>query len=116
MTPDEPLCLRQGYGGCTCTQCLVWVNRWDKELKTFATIDNMTRDGNSLFQIYEYLRAQHPDILRMHHRYIQEQYIAHTTVTTKPRIKLKTLQCSPLRSPHPSPPQHSLDSGSEDSS
>ena len=89
MSLSGPLCLRQGYGGCTCSQCRIWINRWDKELETFAVIDTMTRDGKCLFQIYEFLRAQQPDILRLHHKFIEDQYIKNRTKDLKPRIKMK---------------------------
>ena len=70
MTPPEAdanhMCLCQGYQ-CQCLQCQVWIDRWSKELDAFATIDSMMRDGKSLFQIYERLRAAHPDMLCLYH-------------------------------------------------
>lgn len=53
----------------------MWIDRWNKELEAFAVIDTMMRGGNNLFQIYEFLRAAHPDILRIHHEYIERLYI-----------------------------------------
>jgi hypothetical protein len=38
-------------------------------------IDSMTRNGKNLFQIYERLRAAHPDILRVHHAHIEKEYV-----------------------------------------
>ena len=75
MTPlDPPLCLRQGYQ-CSCAQCQPWIDRWNKELDAFATVDSMMRSGKNLFQIYERLRALNPDVLRLHHATIESQYI-----------------------------------------
>jgi hypothetical protein len=72
--PPEPLCLRQGYQ-CTCSQCQIWIDQWSKELDAFTVVDVMMRDGKNLFQIYEWLRASQPDILRTHHAYIEGEYI-----------------------------------------
>jgi hypothetical protein len=44
-------------------------------LDAFTVVDAMIRDGKNLFQIYEWLRASQPNILRMHHAYIKRQYI-----------------------------------------
>ena len=76
MTDPKPstLCLRQGYQ-CKCDQCQVWIDRWDKDLTTFATIDFMMRNGKSLFHIWEFLRASNPDILCSHHMTIEKDYI-----------------------------------------
>lgn len=72
--PDDYICLRQGYQ-CKCSQCQVWIDRWNKELDAFSTIDDMMRSGKSLFHIWERLRAEHPDILRLHYASIEKQYI-----------------------------------------
>jgi hypothetical protein len=53
----------------------VWIDRWNKELEAFTTIDATMHGGKSLFQIFEWLRASNPDILRMHHMYIEKLYI-----------------------------------------
>jgi len=71
---EDELCLRQGYQ-CKCDQCKVWINRWDKELNAFVLIDTMMREEKNLFQIYEQLRAEYPDILRLHHLSIEKQYM-----------------------------------------
>lgn len=88
MTSAEPttdyICLRQGYQ-CKCPQCQIWIDRWSKELDAFVTIDSMMCDGKSLFQIYERLRVEHPDILRLHHRSIEQHYFEHKTVEDKER-------------------------------
>ena len=80
MTPDTgaELCLRQGYQ-CSCAGCQIWIDRWSKELDAFALIDSMMREGKNLFQIYERLRAENPDILRLHHETIETQYIEFKT-------------------------------------
>lgn len=87
MPGDSELCLRQGYQ-CKCDQCLVWISRWDKELDAFAVVDAMMHDGKNLFCIYEWLRASQPDILRLHHAYIEKQYIEFKTLGDDQR-KLK---------------------------
>ncbi len=71
---DNTICLRQGYH-CSCSQCQIWIARWDKELEAFSVVDKLIRDGKNLFQIYERLRAEYPDILRLHHVSIEDQYI-----------------------------------------
>ena len=70
--PD--MCLQQGYQ-CKCSQCQIWIDRWNKELEAFSIIDSMTHNGKNLFQIYERLRAAHPDILRVHHAHIEKEYV-----------------------------------------
>jgi hypothetical protein len=75
---DAELCLRQGYQ-CSCSQCQIWIGRWSKELDAFTLIDSMMRQGKTLFQIYERLRADNPDILRLHHATIEAQYIEFKT-------------------------------------
>ena len=72
MEPE--LCLRQGYQ-CKCSQCQIWIEWWSKELDAFAAIDTMMRDGKSLLILYKWLRASQPDILRIHHAYIEKLYI-----------------------------------------
>ena len=72
--PEPELCIRQGYQ-CHCSQCKVWIDRWQKEIDAFAMVDQLMRDGKNLFQIYEFLRASHPDMLRIHHNYIEKLYI-----------------------------------------
>jgi hypothetical protein len=74
MSNGSELCLRQGYQ-CKCSQCQIWIDRWNKELDAFVVVDTMMHDGKNLFQIYEWLRASQPDILRLHHAYIEKQYI-----------------------------------------
>jgi hypothetical protein len=72
-----------------CSQCKIWVDRWNKELDTFAVVDTMMRDGKNLFQIYEWLRASQPDILRIHHAYFEKQYIEYKTFKDDQGQKLK---------------------------
>jgi hypothetical protein len=74
MSSGSGLCLRQGYQ-CKCDLCTIWIDRWSKELDAFAVIDTMMRDGKNIFQIYEWLRASQPDMLRVHHSYIEKLYI-----------------------------------------
>jgi hypothetical protein len=74
MSGDTELCLRQGYQ-CSCSQCKIWIARWSKELDAFTGIDTKMKEGKNLFQIYEWLRAQHPDVLHVHHASIEAQYI-----------------------------------------
>ena len=71
---ENGLCLRQGYQ-CKCSQCQLWIDRWQVEPDGFATIDHTMRRGDSLFQMCERLRAEHPNVLRLHHRSIEQQCI-----------------------------------------
>lgn len=71
---SDHLCLRQGYQ-CKCEQCQIWIDRWNKELEAFSEFDGLMREGKSLFQIYEWLRAAHPIILASHHGYFEDQYV-----------------------------------------
>lgn len=71
---ESHICLRQGYQ-CKCPQCQIWISRWDKELEGFAIVDEMMRNRKSLFQIWERLRAEYPDILRFHHASIEQQFL-----------------------------------------
>jgi len=90
------LCLRQGYH-CTCEQCKIWIARWAKELESFEVVDKLIHEGSSLFQIYERLRAEYPDTLRLYHTTIENQYFDFkrakeeptTTHTRKKRIRVK---------------------------
>jgi len=74
MNADSNLCLRQGYQ-CKCEACQIWIQRWNRELEAFATITRMIDEGKNLFQIYEFLRAEQPDVLRLYHQSIEKQYI-----------------------------------------
>lgn len=74
FNPGRTLCLRQGYN-CTCPQCQIWITRWDRELDAFSMIDAMIQSGNSLFEIYERLRASAPEVLTLYHKTIESQYI-----------------------------------------
>ena len=85
---ESGLCLRQGYQ-CKCSQCQLWIDRWNWELEGFATINHMMRRGDSLFQMYEHLRAEHPAILRLHHRSIEQQYIEHKSECEKAMLPFK---------------------------
>jgi hypothetical protein len=83
MTPSpDQICLRQGYQ-CKCSQCMIWINRWNKEFEAFEAIDSMILEGKSLFHIYEYLRAENPDILRLHYSSIEKQYMEYKLETTQ---------------------------------
>ena len=82
MLNDATLCLRQGYQ-CKCSQCEIWIERWNKELDAFATVDKMMRDNKTLFQIYERLRALNPDVLRLHHGTIEKEFIEFRNNTGK---------------------------------
>ena len=53
---------------------MIWIKRWSQELDAFTAINTMISDGKNLFQIYEFLRAAHPDTLRLHHAYIEKLY------------------------------------------
>jgi hypothetical protein len=75
---QDDLCLRQGYQ-CKCSQCQVWIDRWSRELDAFAIVDTMMTNGKNIFQIYEWLRASQPEILKIHHVYIEERYIEFKT-------------------------------------
>jgi len=66
MTPDTDLCLQQGCQ-CKCNQCQIWTDRWDKELDAFLAFDTMMHKRKTLFQTCKRLRAQHPDMLWLHH-------------------------------------------------
>ena len=81
MSDNHNLCLRQGYQ-CKCDQCQIWIERWSKELDTFTIIDKMMCDGKNLFHIWEWLRATQPDILRVHHAYIEKLYIEFKVLKT----------------------------------
>ena len=78
MAPPAALCLRQGYQ-CKCETCQQWIDRWNLELEAFSTIDSMMEANYNLFQIYERLRANHPDILRLHHTQIEKEYFKYKT-------------------------------------
>ena len=91
MSDGSELCLRQGYQ-CKCNQCKTWIDRWNGEQDSFAVVDAMTRKGKNLFQIYEWLRASQPDILRIHHAYIEKQYIEFKTLGDDQGRKLKKAQ------------------------
>lgn len=85
------ICLRQGYQ-CKCSQCQIWIDRWNKELETFLKIDAMMNEGKSIFSIYEFLRGYHPDILVLHHRYIENLYMQHLeAIKTKEELFDKIL-------------------------
>jgi hypothetical protein len=58
-------------------------------LDAFAVVDAMIRDGKNLFQIYKWLRASQPDILRTHHAYIEGQYVEFKTLGDDQGRKLK---------------------------
>jgi hypothetical protein len=79
MSNGSEICLRQGYQ-CKCSQCQIWIDRWNKELDAFAVVDAMMTNGKNLFEIYEWLRATHPNILRIHNVYIEKQYIEFKTL------------------------------------
>jgi len=73
VNPESEMSLRQGYQ-CNCSQCQTWIDRWSKELDAFIVILTMMREENKdLFQTCERLRAQHPDILQLHHVTIEKQ-------------------------------------------
>lgn len=106
---SDHVCLRQGYQ-CKCPQCQIWIDCWNKELDAFSTIDTMMRNGKSLFHIWERLRAEHPDVLRLHHASIEKQFIeykmeqieegeVHQNIEERPRIKLKQPPPPPPRPP-----------------
>ena len=64
--------------------------RWGCDIKghlSFLTAENSIE--RNLFQIYEWLRASQPDILRMHHAYIEGQYIEFKTLGNDQGRKLK---------------------------
>jgi len=88
------LCLRQGYH-CTCEQCKIWIARWAKELESFEVVDKLIHEGSSLFQIYERLRAEFPDTLRLYHAAIETQYFdfkranEEPSPTRKKRIRIR---------------------------
>jgi len=57
--------------------------RWDKELNGFALFETLKEEGKSLFAIYERLRAEHTDLLILHHEYLENQYIDHKINLTR---------------------------------
>ena len=67
-------CLRRGFN-CTCTDCQVWIRRWEREDKGWDLIDSMMNDGRSLFSIYERLQAEYPDILVHNYRKIEDRFV-----------------------------------------
>jgi len=70
---DSTICLRQGYH-CVCEQCQIWIRRWEKELECFSVVEKLINEGKSLFQIYERIRAEYPDQLRLYHITIEDLY------------------------------------------
>jgi len=51
------------------------------------------RDGQSLFQMCEMLRGKHPDVLQLHHKSIEEQFIECKNECKKASILLKKGMC-----------------------
>ena len=66
-------CLRRGYQ-CKCDQCLPWIRKWQQELDGWTLVNEMIENGSSLFQIYDRLQAEFPDLLQ-HHKSIEQRYI-----------------------------------------
>ena len=95
--PNNILCLRQGYF-CKCATCQIWIDRWKNELEAFAVIDSMMEANYNLFQIYERLRAEHPEILRLHHVQIEKEYIEYKTTRS---LAPASLESSEDESNHP---------------
>jgi hypothetical protein len=85
---NNKICLRQGVG-CKCEFCLPWLARWDNELVGFALFDTLIEEGRPLFVIYERLRAEHPDLLILHHEFFEKKYITHKITNTKTKKRLK---------------------------
>ncbi len=71
---ENKICLRHGHQ-CSCSQCKIWLDHWERELESFAVVDRMMRQGEPLFHIYERLRAEFPTTLRLHYQSIEQQYI-----------------------------------------
>ena len=46
-------------------------------------MDRLMRSGSSIFVIYERLRAEYPDILRLHHQAIENEYLKYKTECEK---------------------------------
>ena len=68
------VCLRRGYGGCTCQDCLPWVRKWNRETEGWKLIDFMLNGGDSLYHIYERLQCDFPEMLQ-HYKSIERKFI-----------------------------------------
>ena len=86
----DKICYRQGYN-CQCEFCLPWIKKWDKEVDGFALFANLLKEGKTLFYIYERMRVDHADVLRMYDLYLEDKYIEHwhATKLTKPKQSRK---------------------------
>lgn len=77
MTPvTNQVCLRQGYN-CTCEFCLPWIAKWDREVNGFVLFQSLLNEDRSLFYIFERMRPDHHELLRMYENYLEETYINH---------------------------------------
>lgn len=83
----EPICLRHGYGNCKCSYCLPWIARWERELNGFSLFNKLKEEDAPLYLIYEKMRAEHTDLLLLHHEYLEKQYIEHKTQSKAKRKK-----------------------------
>jgi len=107
---DSTICLRQGYH-CVCEQCQIWIRRWEKELECFSVVEKLINEGKSLFHIYERIRAEYPDQLRLYHITIEDQYFKSKRSNhqsnrdddspRKKRIRLKNKSTSTASPPSP---------------
>ena len=66
-------CQRRGYQ-CACRDCQKWVQKWSRELDAWVVIDEMFKEGRSLYSIYERLQCDYPEMLA-HYRKIEAKFI-----------------------------------------
>lgn len=83
--PGE-VCLRQGYR-CSCSQCQIWIDHWEKEVTFFEDFNKMMESGKTLWVIHEHLRATNPDLLKLHHVFLESKYIEHVIDKDKEDVK-----------------------------
>jgi len=75
MNPANTLCLRQGYP-CDWITCQIWIKHQEKELNEFFVIDvMMPSEERNLYQIYERLRAECPNILQLHYSAFEDAHV-----------------------------------------
>lgn len=75
--PGE-VCMRQGYK-CSCKACQIWISRWEGEINFFADFNRMMEDGKTLWVIHEHLRATNPELMQLHHVFLEAKYIENYT-------------------------------------
>lgn len=81
----DKICYRQGYN-CQCEFCRPWIAKWEKEIDGFALFANLLNEGKSWVCIYERMRVDHLDLLRMFDVYFEDKYMEHHAARlTKPK-------------------------------